>query len=524
MASRAIRPKRDDDSVRGGADWKGLADRAPSIVRPDEPTTARWIALVGVFPLTLGVAALFFGLVLQKGYLISPSLGVVLLVIGVGALLYHAFVEKDLQYRRLYGAVGGLCLALGVLFRLLPYDGALGGLFLPYGTPCMLLALGFLASFVRNETDPAVRHLTLTLLGLVGLGCAALGFVGGAFSDTFMLGQGVVLLTLGLLYLGSYVVMQGSESDRGYYAGLGIGAFGALMIAVCLVATFGPSFWEGRGGGTFFMPRGLLLLYFGLEYLLLSVGICSDNRFVVMTRRELAAFFYSPIAYVVLIGIALLGWLCFNQFLHGLLVRQNGTTLEPVSFHFTTNWFQIFSVVLVVPLLTMRLLSEERRTGSLEVLLTAPVNETSVVMSKFFAALRIFLLAWYSWGVFMVALRIEGGQEFDYRPLLTFMLALLFMGAGWLAMGLFFSSLTRNQIAAAIITVVAMIALTLLFFLKPTDENSTWHGILTYVSFVDLWINSSLGQISPRHLLFHLSFAVFFLFLTVKVLEARKWA
>jgi len=147
-----------------------------------------------------------------------------------------------------------------------------------------------------------------------------------------------------------------------------------------------------------------------------------------------------------------------------------------------------------------------------------------VVLAKFFAVLRVFVLAWYPWGLYLLALRVEGGEPFDYRPLLTFFVALIFMGAGWLAMGLFFSSVTRSQIAAAIITLVTMIGLSLTFFARMIfDEGGTWYNILTYISYIELWINSSSGTVAPRALLFHLSFAIFFLFLTVKVLEARKW-
>ncbi|HYT90854.1 MAG TPA: ABC transporter permease, partial [Gemmataceae bacterium] len=509
MPSRAIKPKKDDEPVSGKG-WQGLAEQAPSLVRPEQPTTARVVALVGLFPLVLGAAALFCYLI-EKPYLISLSWGIVLFVLGVGALLYHAFVEKDLQYRRLYGAVGAAALGLAVVFLLVPakVPGAerqtdpdkqtearteMGALFLPGGAPCLLLAIGFLGAFARNETDQKLRRMTLGVIGVAGVLTALLGLAGGALSDNFMLGKGVVLLAVGLLYLGAYIGLEGAGSDSGHLAGLGIGLLGGLMLAVALAFSFGPYllYWlnlsDALPSQPFFMPRGLLLLYFGLEYVLLSLAICSDNRLVVLTRRELAAFFYSPIAYVLLIGVTVLGWCFFREFIDALLdPRRPVGVPEPIVRFFTTDYFQVFSVVFIVPLLTMRLLSEERRTGSLEVLLTAPVNETPVVLSKFFAALRVFLLIWYSWGFFLLALRVEGGEEFDYRPLLTFFISLSFMGAGWLAMGLFFSSLTRNQIASAIMTLVAMIVLTMIFWFKRgLPEGTVWFNVLQYVSYVDL--------------------------------------
>jgi ABC-type transport system involved in multi-copper enzyme maturation permease subunit len=534
MPSRAIKPRREEDQTSEGGGWKGLSERAPSLVRPDQGTVARVIALIALFPLTLGAAALFFGTIGRsitgRGYLISPSWGVLLLVLGLAGILYHAFNEKDLQYRRLYWVVGLALLAAGVVLRLLPSEAGLGGqTFLPYGAPALLLALGFLGSAVRNETDPVYRRVTVNGVGAVGAVCALVGFVGGLISETFLLGQGVVLLLLGLLYLGAYIGLQESGSDRAYWIGLGVGVLGGAMVLVALGWSFLPPLladWHvlsAAPSGSFFMPRGLILLYLGLEYLLLSVLVCSDSQLIVLMRRELLAYFYSPVAYVVLICVALLGWFIFNSLFLPQLIHQRGG-LEPIVRNFTTWYIQAFAPVLVVPLLTMGLLSEERRTGSLEMLLTAPVKESTVVLAKFFAVLRVFILVWYSWGLYLLALRVEGGEPFDYRPLLTFFVSLIFMGAGWLALGLFFSSLTRSLIAAAIVTLVAMLGLALLFWARMSfEEGGTWYNILAYVSYIELWINSSSGTLAPRVLLFHLSFAIFFLFLTVKVLEARKW-
>jgi ABC-type transport system involved in multi-copper enzyme maturation permease subunit len=533
MATRAIKPRRDDDPLAAAA-WKDIAERAPSVVRPDQPGVSRYIALAGLMLATMGGAALFFAGI-GRAYLISPGWGGFLLALGSCGLLFHAFTDTDLQYRRMYGAVGLLLVAAAAVLGVLPSGdpARIGGLFVYYGTPAALLGLAFLIAFTRNETDESYRRGAINLMGLVGTAAFLNGFARGAMFEEFMTGQGVVMLVLGLLYACAYIGLQETGSPRGYRAGLAVGAAGALMMLVGLGVPLVPQLlaglgWAERPHETFFMPRGLLLLYLGLEYLLVGVGVCSDNKLVVMTRRELAAFFYSPIAYIVLIGVTVLGWYVFDQFLGALLDPDEPLQVEPVVVGFTAGYFQIFAVVFIVPLLTMRLLSEERRTGTLEVLMTAPVNEVPVVMSKFLAALRVFLLAWYPWALFLVALRLEGGQPFDYRPLLTFFLALMFMGAGWLAMGLFFSSVTRNQIAAAILTLVVMIGLTVLFFIRrslPREMVGTpWYNFLEFISYVDLWISSSFGTLSPRQLLLHLSLAIFWLFLTVKVLESRKWA
>ena len=174
---------------------------------------------------------------------------------------------------------------------------------------------------------------------------------------------------------------------------------------------------------------------------------------------------------------------------------------EPMIMGFLLSWFALLCLLIAVPVLTMRLLSEEHRTGSLEVLLTAPLDELHVVLSKFLAVLVFFMLIWLPWGVCLVALRIEGGQPFEYRPLLSFYLMWLFSGAAFVSMGLFFSSLTRNQIIAAVLTFMGMLLLTSVYFLAGMVESprggtggmSHWMPILTHVSYIELWISSLAG-------------------------------
>jgi ABC-type transport system involved in multi-copper enzyme maturation permease subunit len=174
----------------------------------------------------------------------------------------------------------------------------------------------------------------------------------------------------------------------------------------------------------------------------------------------------------------------------------------------------------------MRLFSEEKRSGSLEVLLSAPVNEASIVIGKFLGCWVFYMLTWLPFWLFLVALRYMGEEEFDYRPVLSFTIAMAVISAGLLAMGVFFSSLTSNQIVAAVFTFVAVIAhlgFHIIRFNFGINQGTTLHEVLTFVNFLDYWRSALGGLISPRHMVFHFSVAVFFLFATVKVLESRKW-
>ena len=538
MASKAIRPKRDEGPLASG--WQSIRESAPSALRVDQPAAPRWVALIGLMALALGGAAVVFAsMTPPRPYLIGYGWGILFLGLGFGGLLYHAANEQEQQYRRLYAMLGVLFWVIGVGLRLLPYQREMGGLWLPYGSPALLVSLAFLGAYARNESDQAVRLLTTNLLGLTGLVLTLIGGGIGFFNENFLVTQGLMSLILGLLYLGVFVSLQDANSLRAYYGGLLIGILGGVMFAAAFLRCVGPwvLYWVHLRSSAptedWVVPSGLVLMYAGLEFLALGIGMTSDRPLAVLTRRELAAFFYSPIAYVIIVGMSIVGWFMYAQFVNNIFeaseeVGMGGVSqilIEPIVVYYIIGIFPIFCVIFVVPILTMRLLSEERRSGTLEVLLTAPVKETPVVLSKFLAAFRMYLLAWLPWALFLVAFRVEGGKEFDYRPLLGFFIVLAASGAGFLAMGVFFSALTRNQIAAAILTFVGMIFLTLLFFLqRQLPADSTLRAVMKYSSYVDLWIETLQGTFAPKYLVIHLSAAIFWLFLTVKVLEARKWS
>jgi ABC-type transport system involved in multi-copper enzyme maturation permease subunit len=300
---------------------------------------------------------------------------------------------------------------------------------------------------------------------------------------------------------------------------------GAAVFLVALGRSLAPLLSDSMP--RYFLPSGFLLMSAGAFYALFATALVTDNRLVVLTRRELASYFYSPIAYIVLFGLTAVGWLTYLQFVDRLVeFAARGTSFpEPIVRLFFIDIYPVMTVIFVVPVVTMRLLSEERRTGTLEVLLTAPVGEVTVVLSKFFAALIYYLFLWIPWGLFLLALRLEGGSAFDYRPLLSFAVILVATGAAFIAMGVFFSALTRNQIIAAVLTFLGMMVLLAFFFLKDLERiGPNWQNVFTQLGFVDLWIESLNGKLYLRSVILQLSLAVFWLFLAVKALEARKWS
>jgi ABC-type transport system involved in multi-copper enzyme maturation permease subunit len=507
-------------------EWGPLRETAPSLVRVDEPTLGRIVGFIGLLFLALGGTSLgLHAAGWTRG--LGPTWGSVFAIAGLACLLFHATCDADLQVRRVYGLVGFLWLIAGAIVTALPVQDQFGHLFLPYGFSCLVLALLFLLPFARHETDPTWRRVTLYTFLLVGAILAVAGFLFGNVLGWFLLPYGLLVAVLGLGYLWAFVGFAGIASDLGYKAGLAMGAVGVVVFLVALAR----SIFADRVD-PYFVPAGLLLMTVGLLYAIVAAGLTSDSRLVVLTRRELASFFFSPVAYFVLLGLTLVCWYFFFDFVRtvALSAERNRSLIEPVIKEYLWGFLPIICVLFMVPVLTMRLLSEEHRTGTLEVLFTAPLDEVSVVLSKFIAVWVFYMLLWVPWGLFLIALRVGNDQPFEYRPLLTFYVMQGCVGAGFLAMGLFFSSLTRNQIIAAVLTFAGMVLWLALNLLKwyleqsATSPNAaSWVTILNHVAFIDLWFRTLDGVLLPQFLLFHVSAAIFWLFLTVKVLESRKW-
>jgi ABC-type transport system involved in multi-copper enzyme maturation permease subunit len=532
MSSHLITDKQTDSTHREGAS----AGLAPSLVRDDDPGLARIVAFLGVLLIVCFGTVLFMGSLGRPNPWIGRGLATFLLALGVGCLLFHAAFDRDIQVRRVYAIFAGFGLLVGLFlsFGALFYSDYFLAMFLP-GLVCTVLALMFALAFLRNETDPQWIAASQYAMGAVGAAAALVG-LGVVFFNPGQLSWGLcIAILVGLPYLAFFVGNRGVGDDLGYRAGLAVGVIGLLFFGLALLRSFFPHWFDPRSTN-YFLPNGLLLSVVSLGYVLVAVFLVSDSRLIVMIRRELGSFFFSPIAYIVLFGFVFFHGLAFFLFVTQLAGPGGRAGVpEPVVSIYLGQWWQIIFLIFLVPVLTMRLLSEERRTGTLEVLFTAPVSELQVVLSKFIAALMLFVLMWAPFFLYLIALRLgnenaETRRDFDYIPLLGFALSLIVSGAAFVSIGLFFSSLFRDQITSGVFTFVAMLFLTLVFIIRSmilggdmSEGSEFWDTILRHISYIDFWFESLRGRILMRDVLFQLSTAVFFLFLTTKVLEARKW-
>jgi ABC-2 type transport system permease protein len=355
------------------------------------------------------------------------------------------------------------------------------------------------------------------------------GLVGGNLRSDFLLPIGLLEALLGVLYLMAFIGSRGVSDNLAFWVARGVGVVGLLVFLIALVRSTVPAIQEYfRASSTwpkYLIPNGALLMALGAVYGVASVLTSSDRKLAVLTRRELGAFVYSPIVYIVLFGSILVDAINFLAFTWRL---SQGPVPEPAVAGYVIAWIPVFCIVVFVPALTMRLMSEEKRSGTLEVLLTTPVDEPTVVLSKFLAALLMFWVVWVPFFLFLLALYVLGGSPFDYQPLLCFFVVLTLTGGMFVSMGLFFSSLTRNQIVGGVLTFAFTLILTFVFFIKmfvgrTPDDPSAWATVLNHISYIDVWESALRGVLVPKYLVFYVTMTVLWLFLSIKVLEARKW-
>jgi ABC-2 type transport system permease protein len=235
-----------------------------------------------------------------------------------------------------------------------------------------------------------------------------------------------------------------------------------------------------------------------------------------MTQRELSAFFYSPIAYVVLFAFTFMVGLLF------VFLTDNFTPGSEASLRDTFNWLPPL-LCIAVPILTMRLLSEEYRSGTIETLMTAPISDAEVVLGKFLGTFVVYATMLACSLFYVMLLEVYGHP--DYGLLLSGYFGLLLIGAMFVAIGLFFSSITHNQIIAALLGAFFLLLVTILAWIivQFTNVKGTMRLILQMVSVMDRFQYFNRGLVDLNNLVFFTGGTAFFLFLAVKVVESRRW-
>ena len=248
------------------------------------------------------------------------------------------------------------------------------------------------------------------------------------------------------------------------------------------------------------------------------------RKFLTLLAREIRSYFYSPIAYIVLVFFLLVSGVDFYFQISFMNQRAVPYSVQEAFFNSVFFWF---AFVLIFPLITMRLFAEEYKLGTIEPLMTAPVRDWQVVLSKYFGALFFYIVLWIPTALYFVIF-----QTITHQPAagsngayLGGYLMILLLGMFYLSIGCFASVLTKNQIVAAIISFATI---TLLFFLGLVsfillDVSSETRQLLGYFSAIEHMGTLSRGQIDTRPMVLYLSMTIVMLTFTYQAFQIRKW-
>jgi ABC-2 type transport system permease protein len=241
---------------------------------------------------------------------------------------------------------------------------------------------------------------------------------------------------------------------------------------------------------------------------------------IAIARKEFMSFFFAPVAYVVMATFLAMNGFIFSVIL-AALSRPGAFSASPMSVFFGGTMFFWIFMILVAPVVTMRLGAEERKTGTIETLMTAPVSDLEVVLGKYAGAVALYLALWLPTLLYAIVLRQYSAV--DWGPVAAGYLGILLVGLFFLAAGLFTSFASRNQVVAAILASGILVLLITLSILAILTTDPFWKGVLGYLDLWGIMQNFGRGVVDSRAVVYCLSGAGLFLALAHQALQARRW-
>ena len=246
--------------------------------------------------------------------------------------------------------------------------------------------------------------------------------------------------------------------------------------------------------------------------------------FWTLLRRELSAFFFSLTGYVIIAAVTLLVGLSFVVLIAGL---GNDPFTAPVTEMFYVTFYFWLILLLVTPVITMRLFALEKASGTFETLMTTPVGDLQVVAAKFAAAITFYMMTWLPMLACLFIVRHFTNQPgaLDAGTVGGMYLGIFLTGCLFLSLGCFASAISQSQMAAAMISFVMGVSLFSLGFLaKSIPVAEQWQSqVLSCFSLFDQMEDFARGVVDTRTVIFYASATLLFLFLTLRVVESRRW-
>jgi ABC-2 type transport system permease protein len=257
------------------------------------------------------------------------------------------------------------------------------------------------------------------------------------------------------------------------------------------------------------------------------------QSFYAVYRKEIGHYFVSPIAYIFIGLFLFLSAYFFNYFLSAMIRQSSMMAMQGMGFGAPSEvdvpgqvmraFFGLLStlVLFFTPILTMGVYAEERKRGTMELLMTSPVTETQIVLGKFLASLTLFALMLLPTASYLVFMCLRSEPMPPWRMLLAGYAGVLLLGGSLLALGTFISSLTENQLIAAVLTFAAFL------FVWVLDLGSSASGgigaVVQYLSVIRHYDDFTRGVIDTSALIYYFSFIALFIFLTVRSIDSMRW-
>ena len=257
------------------------------------------------------------------------------------------------------------------------------------------------------------------------------------------------------------------------------------------------------------------------------------QSFYAVYRKEMGHYFVSPIAYIFIGLFLFLSAYFFNYFLSAMIQQASMMAMQGMRFgappevdvpgQVMRAFFGLLSTLILffTPILTMGVYAEERKRGTMELLMTSPVTETQIVLGKFLASLTLFALMLLPTASYLVFMCLRSDPMPPWRMLLAGYTGVLLLGGSLLALGTFISSLTENQLIAAVLTFAAFL------FVWVLDLGSNASGgvgaVVQYLSVIRHYDDFTRGIIDTSALIYYFSFIALFIFLTVRSIDSMRW-
>lgn len=239
-------------------------------------------------------------------------------------------------------------------------------------------------------------------------------------------------------------------------------------------------------------------------------------------RRELLGLWVTPLAWVlVTVFLLLQGAIYYSIIFHFSSMPELSIDYGPVQAYFGQTVFVLVSLLLLCPSLTMRTMAEERRSGTIETLLSAPVTAAGLVLGKYLAVLTTYVVMWTPTVLYLVILRDTGAV--DWQVVGASYLGVTLIGAGYLAVGVLMSAVTKSQLVSVLLTVFVLFGLFVLGVGQHIFEPGLAQSLSRYVSLQDQLEELSRGLVDLRRLVFDLSMVALPLFIAIRIVDSWRW-